>query len=187
MARPRTVDREAILDAAEGVVAATGAPSLSFGTVAEKAGLSKATVQSAFGSRENLLEALISRWMSRENEKFRALAGDGRSERARVQTHVRITEQETDDVAKLVSTLLVSLAGSGKHSTSMHEWYRERLDNLEATTPEARDYRIAYLATEGAYLVRHLIGLEIPDAIWSDIFRDIVTLTERRSNAEAPG
>ena len=61
MVRPRTIDREYLLNVAEDIAAATGAAGLSFGSLAAAAGVSKASVQSAFGTREALIEAMLNR------------------------------------------------------------------------------------------------------------------------------
>ncbi|TAL77758.1 MAG: TetR/AcrR family transcriptional regulator [Burkholderiaceae bacterium] len=173
MARPRSIDREQLLDLAEGVVADGGAASLSFGSLAEAASLSKASVQTVFGTREAMVEALLTRWMAREAETYRAILGDNITAGARLKAHLQSTQREDGNVSRTVSTLLATLASSGTASSGMQNWYRVRLDDLNANDWESQQRRLAYLAAEGAFLLRNLVGLKIDDDKWALIFHDI--------------
>src|SRR3546814_4852153 len=59
MARPRTIDRDAALDAAQRVVARDGAAGLTLEAVAAEAGISKASVLSDYGTKHALMKELI--------------------------------------------------------------------------------------------------------------------------------
>jgi AcrR family transcriptional regulator len=167
MARPRTIDREQLLDAAERIVAAK----LSFGSVAEASGLSKASVQSVFGTREALIDAMIERWLTREQQRFDELTGERPSPRARTLAHMQTTEEACD--GQRVTTLQATLAGSGEQSASTARWYAARIGDLAAKTPEQRLLRIAFLAAEGAFYMRHLVGYRMSRSLWRDIFKDL--------------
>lgn len=175
MARPRSVDREQLLDVAESIVASAGAASLSFGSLANAAALSKATVQTAFGTREAMIEALLARWMAREAEAYQAILGSDKSPTARLKAHLLSTQRE-NDVGKAVSALLAALFGNGGASVAMRNWYWARMENLNADDLEGRQRRLAYLAAEGAFLLKNLVGLDIDQAKWNSIFKDIEEL-----------
>ena len=53
--RPRSIDRDKVLDAAEGIVAAEGAAGLTFDAVARAAGITKGGVQYCFGTKDKLI------------------------------------------------------------------------------------------------------------------------------------
>ena len=171
MARPRTIDRERLLDAAESVVAAGRIATLSFGSVAAASGVPKASVQSAFGTRESMIDAMLQRWLEREQQRFDRAAGKRPSARKRMQAHIRTTEEE--DTGSRMATLLAALAGSGEQSASTAAWYASRIGNLSAKTAEQRRLRMAFLAAEGAFYIRHLVGFPIGEALWRDIFKDL--------------
>jgi AcrR family transcriptional regulator len=180
MARPRSIDRDRVLDAAEAVVSRSGAGALSFGAIAEEAGLTKASVQSAFGTRAALIDMLIDRWMSQEEERHRAALGEAVSAGARLVAHLRTTLADMlDDNGQRVSTLLAVLAGEGEHSASMRAWYLGRLGDLAAATDEERRRRVLYLAAEGAFFLRCLVGLPVSEVIWRDVFADLERMSER--------
>jgi len=68
MAHPGTINRKTLLDAAGVLLHKQGAPSLSFGAIAAESGQSKADGQSAFGTRERILGALLGRWMGKSRK-----------------------------------------------------------------------------------------------------------------------
>lgn len=171
MARPRTIDREKLLDAAEQVLTGGGAGALSFGSIAEAAGVSKASVQSAFGTREHLLEALIGRGMAEEDKRFEQELAQGA--RSRLDAHILASEGQQTPAGRRTSVLLATLIASGGQSEAMREWYGRRLGPLSATTEVERRERLVYLATEGAFLLRNLMGVDINDHDWHEIFRDL--------------
>ena len=79
MGRKQTIDRGALLDAAERVVLRDGAGQLTMDAVASEAGVSKGGVLYAFPSKDALIDALFSRVfaaMDKIAEDFIAKAGD---------------------------------------------------------------------------------------------------------------
>ncbi|MDP4022239.1 TetR/AcrR family transcriptional regulator [Methylobacterium sp. NEAU 140] len=178
MGRPRSVDREHLLDTAETLVSASGAAGLSFGGIAAAAGVPKASVQSAFGTKEALIEAMLERWIGREQERFARAAGPDPDPRARIQAHLRTLCEEPADESSRVATLLAAMAGSGEQIASAARWYAARVGDLSARTPEARRLRIAFLAAEGAYYIRHLVGFDLSDAVWREIFADLERMAD---------
>lgn len=176
MARPRTIDRKLVLDAAERVVSAEGVAALSFGSVAAEAGISKASVQSAFGNREAMIEAMLERWTTEEQTSFDEAVGDTPSPSCRIATHIRLTGLETDDVSSRTATLLAALSRSGDQSRSVTEWCKGRVGQLAVGQDLSREQRVAFLAAEGALFLRHFIGFEFSDTVWTEIFQELEAL-----------
>ena len=176
MARPRSLDRDRLLDAAEAVVAESGAVAMTFGKVAEAAQVPKASVQSAFGTKEGLLDALLNRWAEQEKARFARNVGPDPTPHAVTLEHIRSTAIEDHDTISRTATLLAAVAGTGQTVGAMADWYAERAGDLSASTPEERRRRIAFLAVEGAFLLRHVVGFPMDDARWRDIFDDLLAL-----------
>lgn len=173
MARPRTLDREALLDAAEAVISTEGTQALSFGSIAVKAGVSKASVQSAFGTREKILDALLERWMEKEHDRYSHYLGVQTDVRSRLQAHIYSTKEESNEAGSRILTLLAAQIGSGAQSEFMKDWYQKRMGNFEAKTIDERQHRIIYLAAEGAIFIRNMVGYPVSDSVWGDIFNDL--------------
>lgn len=181
MVRPRTINREHLLDMAEAVVAESGAIGLSFGAVAAASGLPKASIQSAFGTREALIEAMLDRWIAQEQTRFHDVAGPTPSARERIQAHVQITAEESTVSMQRVASLLAAMVGLTQQVERAIEWYVSRVGDLNATTEEERSLRTAFLATEGAFFMRYLIGYPMHDDLWHQIFQDIERMTRASS------
>lgn len=176
MVRPRINDRERLLDAAEDIVSTASTAALTFGSLAAKAGVPKASVQSAFGNREALIDAMLQRWLEKEQARFATTVGDNASDLHRVRTHIQTTSEETPDSARRMASLLAALAGTSDQNRSALEWYKARIGDLQAVGADERKQRIAFLAGEGAFFMRHLVGFEMSDKLWHEIFSDLQSL-----------
>ena len=77
--RPRSIDRDKVLDAAEALVTEKGAAELSFESVARAAGITKSGVQYCFGTKENLIRSMIERWGASFETEVMERAGPDRS------------------------------------------------------------------------------------------------------------
>ncbi len=65
MGRPRSIDRDHVLDMAEKLVAEGGLAALTMDAVAQASGVTKGGVQYCFGNKDGLLKAMIGRWGDR--------------------------------------------------------------------------------------------------------------------------
>ncbi|SAI05240.1 transcriptional regulator [Bordetella ansorpii] len=178
MARPRTIDREHLLDVAQALVADAGTGALTFGALARAAGLAKASVQSVFGTREALIEAILDRWMQFDETRFAAAVAPDADKRTRIRAHVRLLGAEKAEDSRRVAALMVALASADHRAGSVVQWYRQRIDAFSVDSAEDRLLRIAFLAADGAFFVRHLANYPMNDALWNDIHRDIDALLQ---------
>lgn len=163
---------------AEQLVAGSGAAGLSFGSLAAAAGVPKASVQSAFNSREALIEAMLARWLCAEQQRFEATAGPDPAPQERTRAHIQTLAEETTETSSRIAALLATLAGSGDQSAGTARWYASRVGDLSAATPDERRLRIAFLAAEGAFYMRNLAGFEMSKVLWDDIFKDLADYAE---------
>lgn len=173
MVRPRTIDREAVLDAAEAIVVQRGARELSFDAVATAAGITKGGVQSCFGTKENLISAMLQRWGDAyEQAKRELLAAPGGEGLGPVQLHVQVTAQ-ADSLNRRAASLMAALLQSREQLGWLQAWYGRQLGGLDVSTDDGRRKRLAFLATEGAFMLHYLGLAPFDDAQWAGIFRDI--------------
>lgn len=174
MVRPSTIDRERLLDIAESIISEAGAVTISFGGLAEAAGLSKASVQSVFGTREAMMEALLERWLRKEQRAYQKKIGPQSSLRERVRRHVKITGKESSEANSRLAAVLTALVGSDATEGVMAKWYASRVGKFSAETQEERLLRIAFLAAEGAFFMRHVAGFPMSDRLWRELFHDLL-------------
>ncbi|GGE21377.1 TetR family transcriptional regulator [Aureimonas endophytica] len=178
MGRRRSIDRDRVLDIAEGIVAEHGAGALTIGAVAEAAGITKGGVQSCFGTKEMLIAAMLERWMAEDDSRFAALAGPDPSPRRRLRAHVETTEHYDRLAQTRVASLLATLLQTPEQVAGMRTWYAARLAGLDPDTEEGRRARLAFLAGEGAFHLRFLGLLPIDSREWREIFADIRALLD---------
>lgn len=171
MSRPKSIDRDGVLDAAESIVVTGGAAGLTIDAVAKAVGVTKGGVQSCFGNKENLIAAMLARW----GDQYDAAQADTartNPDATAVQRHIKVTAA-ADDLNKKAASLLAALLQSKDQMAWVRSWYAGHLNRIETSTDEGRRARLAFLACEGAFMLRQFGLLEMSEAQWADIFRDI--------------
>lgn len=145
MGRPsvKTQRREQILDAYEACVAQYGVEGASLEKVAETAGLARPLIRHNVGNREELLEALVERFLSRSNSAIQNVIATLPPENS---VHALIDslfdQQRVDTQVVLVAEALIA-AGQFDRSLAkkMRAWTRDFISNiksgLENTHPHA--------------------------------------------------
>lgn len=101
MPRKRTVTDEALLDNALAVLRTAGPDGLTFGAVAEQAGLAASTIVQRFGSKPKLLRAALLRaWDRLDDDTAAAVGSAGRGAKGVIDLLVRLSGQyEAHDYA----------------------------------------------------------------------------------------
>lgn len=175
MARGSKISREDLLAAAERLVQSKGAAGLTIGALALEAGVSKGGVQTMFGTKEALVLDLVQHWLDREQAEFRtALEAQAKPDATAV--HIDQTQRLDDASHAKIAALLAVASHSPQHAGIAQAWYAERTNDFRADTEVERQKRLAFLATEGAYFLRFLVGIQFSEADWAAMFEDIRSL-----------
>lgn len=178
MARPRSIDRDKLLDAAEEIMRSQGAAALTIDALARSCGITKGGVQYAFGTKDDIIDALFARWNRDYDAKFAAIAGSDTDAVQRIRAHLAAT-READEVSMTkAASLMAGLMQTPEHLVTTQGWYRDRLADLDAATPQGRRARLAFFACEGAFLLHFLRFMPLEDAEWQAVFDDIASLIE---------
>jgi AcrR family transcriptional regulator len=122
MPRPRTIDDDAILDAAMRVVDRGGPADLTFGAVAAEVGLSPATLVQRFHSKRGLLLALAGRGSASAGESLRSAAARHRSPLralSRGLADMGATVSSPEVLANQLAFLQIDLSDSEFHSLAL--------------------------------------------------------------------
>lgn len=178
MARPRTIDREKVLACAEQLVQRNGAKALTLDAVAREAGITKGGLQYCFGSKDDLIAALIDRWIlvfDTQVEHCRGAEVEDPTNLARA--YARACSQIDDATRARMVGMLVTLLQSPRHLARVRAWYTRWLEAGQGHTVEARQIRTMIFAAEGAFFLRSLGFVDMQDAEWSSVFEDIQKLT----------
>lgn len=182
MGRRKTIDRDRVLDVAEGIVATQGAAALTIGAVAVAAGITKGGVQSCFGTKEAMIAAMLKRWLAEDDRRFAAAGGSATTPPERIRAHVETTHRLDEASHARAVGLLSALLQAPEHLQAARDWYADRLRGLRPAQAGDRRARLAFLAAEGATLLRFSGLLPMTRQEWDDIFADIRHLLD-----ETPG
>lgn len=176
--RPRTIDRDKVLDAAEAVVTRTGAAGLTIDAVAREAGITKGGVQYCFGSKENLIRAMIRRWGDTFEEEVMALAGENPDPEAVIVGHIEASRRGDKDEASRSAVMMTALLQQPDQVAESRDWYNSRLEGLDPSSTRARNARLAFLASEGVFFLKSFNLIDLDGEAWEEVFEDILALAK---------
>lgn len=172
--RPRSIDRDKVLDAAEAIVTKSGAAALSFDAVAREAGITKSGVQYCFGTKDNLIRSMIERWGKAFDEDVAARMGGDTSPRAVIRAHLEAT-RDTDEAAYSRSAVMMTaLLQHPGQVAATREWYNSRFTQLDMTDQADRQAALALLAGEGAFMLRTFGLVDLSAEQWDALFGELL-------------
>lgn len=188
MSRPRIIDQEAILDAAELVVTRDGAARLTLDAVALEAGISKASVIYDYKSKQALIKAVIERRIAAEQERLRvAVKNLGPSPDAHIRARIAVIAENVQGETQAVAfNLLSALAQDAELRNLMNDAYREELAAILETSTNPRPALLAFLALEGLRSLEFLGFLRWSEAERVQLLRDIEAVLELDTRAPTP-
>lgn len=185
MGRHKTIDRERILDAAEKITLENGPASLTIAAVAQEIGITNGGVQYSFRSKEALIAAIFERWCEdyeRRAATIEALPDDSHHP---IRTHLALAARYDERARSRAASTLMSVLQSPQHVALIRKWYRDRLPELTPKDDMDRQLRLAFLAMEGAFLMRLLGLLEMTADEWGSIVEDVGQLADGSFGAPA--
>lgn len=163
MGRRKTIDREAVLEAAESLIAAQGSASLTIDGVAKAAGITKGGVQSCFGNKESLIQAMLARNFSAYRKRTEIQDGSSSSTGALLK-HINITSDPGDDSNARAAALMAALLQSPEYLSTVQEWYQEIFTRYEELAGEEGERaRILFFANEGLFFLRYFKLMKFSD------------------------
>lgn len=188
MGRRRVFDQQAILDAAERVVARDGATNLTLDAVAKEAGVGKATVIYDFKTKQALIEAVVDRAFQADAARHAGLEAelegqDSRAIRGRIRGGAQAPPEDFRAVALNLSAALVLDADLRR---KMRASQASVVARVLATSASPRGAQLAYLALEGLKFLEHLDFHHFPPAERDRIVREIEWLSQAHPQDGAP-
>ncbi len=176
MGRPRSIDRDHLLDMAEKLVAEGGAAALTMDAVAQASGVTKGGVQYCFGNKDGLLKAMIERWGDRFDADVERRKRGRTDALSHIAAHVRATREGDIEDDSRFAAMMTSLIPNTEQLEETRAWYRKQWDGLDVSTLEGRRARLAFIANEGAFLLRSFNFFNLTKEEWEAIFDDIEAL-----------
>lgn len=174
--RPRSIDRDKVLDAAETLVARTGAARLSFEAVAKAAGITKSGVQYCFGTKENLIRSMIQRWGDSFERDVMERIGGERSPRSIIRGHLEATRDSDEAEYSRSAVMMTALLQRPDQVAATRDWYTSRFAHLDMANSSDRQAALALLAGEGAFMLRTFGLVDLDDTQWNALFADMLSM-----------
>lgn len=151
MARPRVIEPDDILDAAETVVVRCGAGHLTLDAVATEAGISKASVIYDYKSKQQLIKAVIARRLAGEEQHIRSSVADfDTAPNGSIKGLLAAAaDGRPDDTRAVAINLCLAVAQDDELRKPIIEFYDRMIASVMKTSNSPRGGLLAYLALEG--------------------------------------
>ncbi|WP_343314627.1 TetR/AcrR family transcriptional regulator [Brucella sp. BE17] len=170
---------------AEKIVSEGGIVALTMDAVAIAAGVTKGGVQYCFGNKDGLLKAMIARWGDDFDRQVAREQNGSSGAIAHIAAHIRVSRNSDADDDARFAAMMSSLIPNSDYMKDTQRWYRKQWEGLDVSTAEGRKARLAFIANEGAFLLRSFNFFELTQDEWQAIFDDIESLIAgEEGNAE---
>jgi len=157
---------------------AKGPAGLTIAAVAEQMGITNGGVQYSFRSKEALISAMFERWVQDHAACIDELCPNSQDGHDRTNAHIVSTSNFDARSRRRAPSLMVSVLNSPQHMALTRNWYRDRVNDIDASTPAGRRLRLAFFAMEGAFLMRLFGLIDIPSEEWESIVADVMALID---------
>ncbi|MEA4838104.1 MAG: TetR/AcrR family transcriptional regulator [Rhodospirillaceae bacterium] len=175
MGRKPTITRERLLEIAEAIVRSDGAAALTIDALAKAAGISKGGVQYSFSSKDDLIRALVDRWVRQYDDMLDTDGNLSPADFVRKYIQVMRTSQATMN-AKMAG-LMIAYIQNPQHLKETRDWYQSIFKRLGGDSAEAEAARVALLAVEGLFLLR-IVGIDEEQG-WGAFMDDVGRVMDR--------
>ena len=182
MGRKPSIDKARLLAAAEELIHTRGAGALSFDAIAKAAGVSKSSVQTAFGTKDALWAALYTHLDSGYEARLQQAQAGGA---ATVDAYIAAVLGADDAVKQRVSALSVAMTQEPHSRACLSQWYAQSFPALSAATAAQRQEVLRLCALEGAMMLRAMALLPLDADSWQHVMADLQTPNALASSHQA--
>ena len=188
MARLRTIDSDALLDAAERVAIREGAVGLSIDAVAREAGISKSRVIYDYKSKSGLLQAMVERRLRVENERV-AAAVQAASGAANPELSGRVAaakDTPNDDDRAIALTLCAAMSSEEPMQDMIRDMARRDIEAVASRARQTSLAVVAYLALHGMMSMEYLDIYRWNESERTALLAEILKLSDAASTPDSP-
>ncbi|GGE48527.1 TetR family transcriptional regulator [Agaricicola taiwanensis] len=188
MGRNRTIDRDAVLDAAQKVVSRDGAIGLTLDAVAHEAGISKASVLYDCKTKQQLIQAVIERRIARDTERARdAVSKLGDCPNPSIEALIASFQSEVSDEDRAVAIhLIAAMAQDNELRAPVQELIASHVRDIRATSATPRGALLAFFALEGMKLLDWFGLHRCSEAERDQLIKDIRWLVDQSPGDPPP-
>jgi AcrR family transcriptional regulator len=183
MARYGKLDREALLDAAYEVILTQGAHALSIGNVAKAAGVTKGGIQSNFGTRENLIEALFERWGRDLDDQIAEAAQSEGAPTDPMLLFLQACRSNHRVTPRQDAAMMFLMSQNEELRESSRKWISEKLERFGLNAPGAGIKRLHFLVVTALITMKSMELTSLSEEDWDNVFEELETILETSADA----
>jgi len=180
--RPRSIDRNAVLDAAQTVAARDGVCQMTLDAVAAEAGISKSSVLYDYKTKQALMKAVIERRIASESARIEEIMSRlGNTPNAAIRARLMAESRELSDEDRAVAlSLCASVASDAELREPVREMMARRVAKVRDTSDNPRGAMLAFLAIEGLKMLEWFNLYEWPQEERHKLMSEIRWLVEQK-------
>lgn len=178
MARHKKLDRNALLDAAEMLVRERGSHALSLANVAETANVSKGGIQSNFGTRENLINALLERWEDTLQNAVVTISDQAAPSVSELDIQIQASRLAYNQNPDHYKAMMILVTQSDELRSRSRDWFRDRLSKVEKNKLTSRNDKLKLLLNEAMIAIHALDLASLSEPEWKYLLEDLDAIME---------
>lgn len=179
MSRPRHIDPDTILDAAETVILRDGLAKLTLDAVSQEANVSKASVLYDLKSKQGLVRAIVSRRLSRDQEALEtAIAACSRSSNPPLAGMIALTREKISERDRVITIgLCAAFVQDEEILQQVRTYYKSLSDRIQEASDNKKSATLAHLALEGLRSLEWYDLYDLTPAARTQILDEITQLS----------
>lgn len=170
------MNKNDLINIIENIIIDEGISNLNIRNVANKANISIGGVQYIFGNKEGMIKAVLNKNEEEYNEEIDKLIKNDNSKEAKVKAHIQylinLYSSNTENFNKFSILMMVFLQDS-MALKEIQEWYRTSLNSLDINTSKGKKLRLAFLLSEGLFILFSFKYIDLDEKEKKEIFDDL--------------
>lgn len=175
MPRYQKLDRDQLLDATLRVILEQGPHEVTFGNIAAAAGVTKGGIQSNFGTKEKLIDALFDRWSRDLDSKIAMLAAENKS-LSPLEVFLQACLGTNQDNYQQDAAMFILMSFDKKHRQMSQQWIANKLKQFDLDEKTASPERLKFVTLQSLVIVRSLGLMPFSDGNWKEIYDQLDNL-----------
>jgi len=173
MARHKKLDKTVLLDAAEMLVRERGSHALSLANVAEVANVSKGGIQSNFGTRDNLINALLERWEGTLQNAVVTIRDQSGPSVSEVDIQILASRLAYDQNPEHHKAMMILVTQSDELRSRSRDWFQDKLSKIEKNMLASRHDKLKLLLNDAMFVIQALDFTSLSEQEWKYMLEDL--------------
>jgi AcrR family transcriptional regulator len=180
MTKKSIFDRAIILECSFSLIKEKGSQGLTFENLSRLSGISKGSIQYHFKTKEDIVDALIERWISVFNEEYKTLINEEKIQP--IQAYAQLTKLSANNGKAREQVLQIEMLKSDRRIMKCSQWYDNIIQSCISPLNDTIkfDVLILFFALEGIHLMKGFGFLQLENYRYIEIIDGII----RRINKE---